>query len=110
MTQIAATVLSMTYGLLTAVASGASLANRTLHNALASLGIVFGLSVSVAGFLLTTELAGPGVVLLVVGLLGIILTAIGNGYYLGSPVVSHHIVRILISAAITALAILGLDA
>ena len=41
---------------------------------------------------------------MVVGLVGIALTAIRNGYYIhGKPTPSHHLVRLLIAAAIVSM-------
>lgn len=102
--QIIAIVAGVTYGALTAAASAAGIKNRTLPLPLAMLGIVFGLTVASGGIVMQSA-ENVGVYILATGLLGIMAVALANGLQSSAgPTLSHHIVRLIISAGIILMA------
>lgn len=106
-----AAVLSLIYGGLTVWAGLAQIRLKRLPVWAAGLHAVFGLLTALGGLLTPFRLLPPMLPLWVlgVGLLGIHILALYNGRKLfGRIKPSHHLVRLLLSAALLGLAYLGL--
>lgn len=102
--QIIAIVSAVTYGGLTAAASAAGIAKKTILMPLGVLGIVFGITTAL-GAITMQSVEAIGLYIMIVGLLGIVAVAISNGVASQhGPTVSHHIVRAIITAAIILMA------